>query len=100
MKMLRKKWLPIAFDKTNYIDLVDYLSKIIDLENAIRIEITPYLSEKLILEALHTLMFNYSIPVSNRSKKYKEAKNLFNPVTGNYFTQDELLKPKNQGKDL
>ena len=45
-------------------------------------------------------MFNYSIPVSNRSKKYKEAKNLFNPVTGNYFTQDELLKPKNQGKDL
>lgn len=100
MKMLRKKWLPVAAEKSTHVELVEYLSKIIDLENAIRVEITPYLSEKFILRALHTFMYNYSIPVVKTSKKYQEAKNLINPSTGTYFNQGELQKLKEKNIDI
>jgi len=99
IKMLRKQWVDRAISINDRTELVEYLSKIIDLENAIRVEITPTFSERLVIDALHTFMYNYKILIKKTST-FGEANNLINPQTGKYFSSTELEKLKEQKVDI
>ncbi len=73
-----------------------YLSQIIDIDNAIKIEITPYKSEKIVLDAIYNLSHRFKI----QKHGVEEARNLINTKTGEYFSISELEVLKSQGVDI
>ena len=96
IKMFLEEWVDnIPFD-ANETEQILYLQKVIDLNNAIKIEITPYLTEA---EPLHMIK---NLLKRMKFKKYglEEAKNLINSTTGEYFTTQELEELKATGFDI
>jgi hypothetical protein len=96
IKMFLKEWVDNIPLDANETEQILYLQKVIDLNNAIKIEITPYLSEA---EPLHMIK---NLLKRMKFKKYglEEAKNLLNPTSGEYYTTRELEELKATGFDI
>lgn len=96
IKMFIEEWIENIPLNANETEQILYLQKIIDLNNAIKIEITPYLSEA---EPLHMIK-NLLKRMTFKKHGVSEAKNLINPETGDYYSSEELIELKKSGFDI
>ena len=73
--------------------------KIIDIDNGVRVEITPVNENTHLLERITEFFKPYKI-YKKANPRYGEAANLINPETGRFFSQDELERLISQGFDI
>ncbi len=93
------EWLEKIPTNVDPAKLIDYLSQLIDLENAILIEITPYHSDRILYEALGNFLKRYKINYVPHPY-HGEAHDLINPATGKYFSVTEIEQMKSAGIDI
>lgn len=99
IKMLINDWIDKIDFNLDPVAQIEYLSNIIDLNNAILIEITPYLSEVEMINMIGAIIKNVKIDKTKVSR-HGEAHNLINPANGTYFSQEELKELKMNGVDI
>lgn len=78
--------------------LIEHLSNVLDIENALKIQVLPHDLNYLISE-IKQVANRYYIP-KPKFQKIDEAANLINPATGEYFSQAELSALKASGVDI
>jgi hypothetical protein len=94
-----KNWVSKITTIQDEIEKVKFISDVLNIEDAILVEITPYLSEGHIVEAIKGIWHNYVLK-KETNHEYGEATNLINPETGKYFSQTELEQLQKNGIDI
>jgi hypothetical protein len=99
LKRLRVDWVDEIYNIDDQIKQVEHLTKVLDLENAIKVEITPVNDEFHILDGVNQFLDNYKIPLKT-PKEFGEASNLIDPKTGKYLSQVQLQNLIKSGYDI
>jgi hypothetical protein len=99
LKRLRVNWVDEIYNITDPVKQIEHLTKVIDLETAIKVEITPINDESHILKGVNQFLENYKIPFKT-PKEFGEASNLLDPKTGKYLSQIKLQNLIKSGYDI